>query len=73
VLTTVPVPPTRLEDYAEAAGTEAVERLREAARPLRGATLLHVNSTAFGGIWLATDTVFSAVPEAPVKRLGPAL
>lgn len=49
MLPTVPVPPKRLEDYVEPAGPEAVERLREAARPLAGARLLHLNSTAFGG------------------------
>jgi trehalose synthase len=49
VLPTVPVQPKRVADYADAAGAEAVERLVETARPLRGLRLLHVNSTAFGG------------------------
>jgi trehalose synthase len=49
VLPTIPVSPKRLDDYAADAGDEAVERLREAARPLVGARLLHINSTAFGG------------------------
>jgi trehalose synthase len=49
VLPTIPVQPHRLEDYAADAGETAVERLREAARPLKGARLLHLNSTAFGG------------------------
>ncbi len=49
MLPTVPFPPISLDDYREPAGDEAVERLREAARPLRGARLLQVNSTAFGG------------------------
>jgi trehalose synthase len=49
VLPTIPVQPHRLEDYAADAGEAAVERLREAARPLKGARLLHLNSTAFGG------------------------
>jgi len=49
VLPVVPVQPRRLADYAEAAGEEAIERLRSAAEPLRGARLLQVNSTAFGG------------------------
>jgi len=49
VLPTVPVPDKRLDDYVQAAGEEAVERLREAARPLEGARLLQVNSTGFGG------------------------
>lgn len=49
MLPVVPVQPRRLADYAEAAGEEAVERLRAAAEPLRGARVLQVNSTAFGG------------------------
>jgi trehalose synthase len=49
VLATVPVPPKRLEDYVEAAGREAVDRLREVARPLAGSRLLMLNSTAYGG------------------------
>jgi trehalose synthase len=49
VLATVPVPPKRLEDYAGSAGEEAVDRLREMARPLSGSRLLMLNSTAFGG------------------------
>jgi trehalose synthase len=49
VLATVPVPPRSVEDYAEAAGQSAVDRLRAAAEPFRGARVLMVNSTAFGG------------------------
>jgi trehalose synthase len=49
VLPRVPIAIKRVEDYLEAAGAEAVERLREAARPFRDARVLHVNSTAFGG------------------------
>jgi trehalose synthase len=39
----------RLGDYANAAGEDAVDRLRKLAEPLRGARVLNVNSTAFGG------------------------
>lgn len=49
MLPTVPIQPRRVGDYVESAGEEAVERLREAARPLAGARVLHVNTTAFGG------------------------
>jgi len=49
VLPTVPLPRKRLDDYGEACGPNAVERLRAAARPLAGARILHINSTAFGG------------------------
>jgi trehalose synthase len=45
----VPVPARPLDDYAEAAGEEAVESLRRSAEALSGARILHVNSTAFGG------------------------
>ena len=38
-----------LEAYAEAAGAEVIDHLRQLARPLSGATVVHVNSTAVGG------------------------
>ncbi|MBI3450055.1 MAG: glycosyltransferase [Acidobacteria bacterium] len=38
-----------LDDYAEAAGPEAVQQIRELARPLRGKSVVHVNSTRIGG------------------------
>ncbi|MDP9328083.1 MAG: glycosyltransferase [Actinomycetota bacterium] len=49
MLRTVDVPARRLDDYAADAGDDAVERLRSVAAPLRGARILQVNSTAFGG------------------------
>jgi trehalose synthase len=50
VLRTVPIPDQRrLDDYRQAAGDEAVERLREAALPLKGARLIELSSTSFGG------------------------
>jgi trehalose synthase len=50
VLRTVPIPDQRsLDDYRESAGDEAVERLREAAHPLKGARLIQLSSTSFGG------------------------
>jgi trehalose synthase len=49
VLATVPVPPKRLDDYVDASGQEAIDRLREVARPLAGSRILMLNSTAFGG------------------------
>ena len=45
----VPVPAKQVEGYREAAGDEAVDRLRAVAAPLSGLRLVHVNSTAFGG------------------------
>jgi trehalose synthase len=49
VLPTVPVPRISLAEYAEDAGEDAVERLIEIARPLKGLRMLQINSTAFGG------------------------
>ncbi|MEX2274362.1 MAG: glycosyltransferase [Actinomycetota bacterium] len=49
MLPTVPVQPKRLDDFAQDAGEEAVERLRAAAAPLKGMRLLMLNSTAYGG------------------------
>jgi trehalose synthase len=45
----VEVQPRKLDEYAQYAGDEAVDRLRAAAEPLRGLRLLNVNSTAQGG------------------------
>lgn len=60
MLPTVPVQPIRLEDYRGPAGDEAVERLRAVAEPLRGARVLHLNSTAFGGG--VAELLFTHVP-----------
>jgi trehalose synthase len=49
VLPRVPLAIKHVDDYVESAGREAVERLREAAAPLAGARVLHLNSTSFGG------------------------
>ncbi len=49
MLPVAPVRPKRIDDYAEAAGREAVDRVCRAAEPLRGARLLQVSSTGFGG------------------------
>ncbi|HEU5180192.1 MAG TPA: glycosyltransferase [Candidatus Polarisedimenticolia bacterium] len=38
-----------LEAYGEAAGAEVIHHLRQVARPLKGARVVHVNSTATGG------------------------
>jgi trehalose synthase len=38
-----------LDDYAAAAGEDVIDHLRQLAAPLRGATLVHVNSTRAGG------------------------
>ena len=38
-----------LESYAEVAGAEVIAQLRELAARLKGARVVHVNSTAYGG------------------------
>ena len=43
------VTPRALGDYTPAAGAEALERLRVAAEPLRGARVLHVSAAGGGG------------------------
>lgn len=38
-----------LETYAQVAGSDVVDQLRQLARPMRGKRIVHVNSTATGG------------------------
>jgi trehalose synthase len=38
-----------LETYAQVAGEEVIDQLRQLAKPLRGMNIVHVNSTAVGG------------------------
>ena len=49
MLERVPLLEKELADYEEVAGDDALERIRAAAEPLRGARVLHVNATAYGG------------------------
>jgi trehalose synthase len=49
MLEQVTIRPLSLDAYAAPAGEEAVEEIRRLAAPLRGARVLHVNATAFGG------------------------
>ncbi|HET91659.1 MAG TPA: glycosyltransferase [Chloroflexi bacterium] len=39
----------RLADYEPIVGAEVIEQIRTLAEPLRGARVVHVNATAFGG------------------------
>jgi trehalose synthase len=41
--------PKHLDDYLPIVGEETIRDIRSLAEPLRGAWVLHVNSTAFGG------------------------
>ena len=49
MLESVDVGKRAVADYEASAGREAVERLRELAEPLRGARVLHLNATPYGG------------------------
>jgi len=49
VLERVPLLHKELDSYAEIAGDDTIDRIRELAEPLRGARVLHLNATAYGG------------------------
>lgn len=49
MLQLVDLAPKSLERYSEIVGSGEVERLRELARPLQGASVCHINATAYGG------------------------
>ncbi len=49
MLRSIDLSPVSLELYEAALGREVVDDLREAARPLRGRRVAHVNATAYGG------------------------
>jgi trehalose synthase len=49
VLERVPLLAKELDDYAEVVEPGTIERIRALAEPLRGARVLHVNATAYGG------------------------
>jgi trehalose synthase len=49
VLESVDVGRQSIGDYQASAGREVVERLRSLAEPLRGARVLHLNATPYGG------------------------
>lgn len=49
MLERVPLLERHLDDYRPIVGDEVVERIRVLAEPLRGARVLHLNATAYGG------------------------
>lgn len=49
MLQQVELQPKHLADYAPVAGEEAIEEIRALAEPLRGARVVHINATAYGG------------------------
>ncbi len=49
MLERVPLLDKHLDDYDDAVEPETLDRIRELAAPFRGARVLHVNATAYGG------------------------
>ncbi len=49
MLERVPLLEKQLADYAGAVGLDALDRIQRLAEPLRGAKILHLNATAYGG------------------------
>lgn len=49
MLERVPLLERHLDDYRPIVGDDVVERIRVLAEPLRGARVLHLNATAYGG------------------------
>ncbi|MBI2953778.1 MAG: glycosyltransferase [Chloroflexi bacterium] len=49
MLGSVPTTPKSLEAYRDIVGDDKIEEIRDLARDLRGARVLHINATAFGG------------------------
>jgi trehalose synthase len=49
MLELVNVPPLSLASYEPLAGGDAIDEIRRLAEPLRGARVLHVNATKYGG------------------------
>ena len=41
--------PVTLDDYARVVGNEVIDQLRQLAAPLAGLSIVHVNSTRYGG------------------------
>jgi trehalose synthase len=57
-----------VEDYAPLIGAEAVERIREKARPLQGLHVAHVNSTYYGGgVATLLDSLTSLMSSVGIK------
>src|ERR1700729_1139380 len=49
MLERVPLLEKELDHYGAVVGDEVIAAIREAAEPLRGARVLHLNATAYGG------------------------
>jgi len=60
MLQTVKLQPKSLADYAPIVGDEAIEHIRALAEPLKGARVVHVSATAFGGG--VSEMLYTLVP-----------
>jgi len=49
VLEQIELESKQLSDYRPVVGDEAIDEIQELARPLKGARVVHINATAFGG------------------------
>jgi len=71
MLESVDVGRQSIGDYEACAGREAVERLRSLAEPLKGARVLHLNATPYGGWGRGDPALGGAAPagSGPGRRL----
>ncbi|HEV8725622.1 MAG TPA: glycosyltransferase [Candidatus Binatia bacterium] len=61
-------PLIQVEDYAPFIGAEAVERIRQKAKPLQGLHVTHVNSTYYGGgVAMLLDSLTSLMSSVGIK------
>ena len=49
-----------LADYQHIVGRELIEEIRELIEPLKGARVLHLSATAFGGV--VAEILYTLVP-----------
>jgi len=58
----------QIEDYVPFIGAEAVERIRQKAKPLQGLHVAHVNSTYYGGgVATLLDSLTSLMSSVGIK------
>jgi trehalose synthase len=61
-------PLIQIEDYAPFIGADAVERIREKAKPLQGLHVSHVNSTYYGGgVAMLLDSLTSLMSSVGIR------
>src|SRR5262249_16094013 len=67
LLERVPLLEKQLADYAGVVDREVIDRIHRRAEPLRGARVLHINATAYGGG--VAEPLATPVPLLPLVRL----